>query len=289
MSSAPTLVSWLILLVISIVWGSSYILIKKGLVAFAPDQLACLRIGFSTVAFLPVFLYRFKAIDWSKTKALLIVGGAGTLIPAFLFANAQTQLSSSLTGVLSALTPLFTLLQAFILFNLAFSWNKLIGVLLGLVGAIFLIYFGQTDQSQNLWYGSLVLIACFMYAYSSNTIKASLQDMNPITLSAAAFVLVGSPALIYLFTTDFLEVLQTHPEGWTSFGFIILLALGGTVLSSLLFFWLVQLTDPIFASTVNYLIPIVALTWGVLDGEDIQMYHFLGMFFILLGVYISRK
>ena len=288
-ATSPSLLSWGVLLLLSLVWGSSYILIKKSLLAFAPEQLACLRISISCLAFLPVFLFRFKQIDWSKARYLLIVGLAGSFIPAFLFATAQTQLSSSLTGLLSSLTPLFTLLQAFILFKMAFVWNKMIGVLLGLAGALFLVYFGQQGVTQNIWYGGLVIIATFLYAYSSNTVKASLQDMNPLTLSATAFVMVGPPAFIYLFTTDILEVLQNHPEGWTSLGYVTLLALVGTVLASFLFFWLVQLTNPVFASSVSYLIPIVALTWGVWDGEAITIYHFFGMALILVGVYISRK
>ncbi len=286
---APTLMSWFVLLLLSIVWGSSYILIKKGLLAFAPEQLACMRISFSTLCFLPIFILRFSDIDWSKTKALLIVGGAGSFIPAFLFALAQTRLSSSLTGLLSSLTPLFTLLQAFILFKMPYSWAKILGVLMGLCGAVFLVYFGQSGNSANFWYGGLVIIACFLYAYSANTVKASLQDMNPITLSAASFVLVGPPAILYLLSTDFIEIIQTHPQGLSSLGYICLLAFAGTVIASLLFFWLVQLTNAVFASTVSYLIPMVALGWGFLDGEPITIYHFLGMVLILFGVYISRK
>lgn len=285
----PSLLSWAILLLLALVWGSSYILIKKGLVAFAPEQLACIRISFSTLAYFPLFLYRFRDIDWSKAKALIIVGMAGSFIPAFLFAIAQTELSSSLTGLLSSLTPLFTLLQAFIFFKMPYSWSKMVGLLLGFLGAAFLVYYGQTDSSANIWYGGLVIIACILYATSANTVKASLQDMNPFTLSAASFVLVGPPALLYLLSTDFIQVIQYHPQGWTSLGYVLILALGGTVLASLFFYWLVQLTNAVFASSVSYLVPIVALGWGILDGETVTYVHFLGIAFILCGVYIARK
>ncbi len=288
-TSAPNLLSWAVLFLLSLVWGSSYILIKKGLVVFAPEQLACLRISISSLAFLPIFLLHLRRVDWSKTRYLLIVGLAGSFIPAFLFATAQTKLSSSLTGLLSSLTPLFTLLQAFILFHLPFAWNKMIGVLMGLAGACFLIYFGPQGASQNIWYAGLVIIATFLYAYSSNTVKASLQDMNPLTLSATAFVLVGPPALVYLLTTDVLHIIQSHPEGWAALAYVTLLALAGTVLASFLFFWLVQLTNPVFASSVSYLIPLVALAWGVVDGETITIFHFFGMALILAGVYLARK
>ncbi len=194
-----------------------------------------------------------------------------------------------MTGLLSSLTPLFTLLQAFLIFKMPFAWNKLAGVTLGLVGAAFLVYLGQQESSQNISYAGLVIIATFLYAYSSNTVKAHLQDMNPLTLSSVAFVLVAPPALIYLFSTDFIQVVQEHPVGWVSLGYVAVLALAGTVLASFLFFWLVQLTNPVFASSVSYLIPIVALGWGALDGEIITLFHLLGMILILIGVYLSRR
>ncbi len=277
------------LLLLSLVWGSSYILIKKSLVAFAPEQLACLRISISSLAFLPIFLWHFRRVDWSKTRYLLVVGLAGSFIPAFLFSIAQTELSSSLAGLLSSLTPLFTLLQAILIFGMPFAWNKVVGVTLGLVGATFLVYLGQTEGSGNIRYAVLVIMATFLYAYSSNTVKAHLQDMNPLTLSSTAFVLVGPAGLLMLFQTDFVEVVQTHPAGWLSLGYVTLLALAGTVMASFLFFWLVQLTNPVFASSVSYLIPIVALGWGALDGEVITAFHLIGMVLILIGVYLSRR
>ncbi|MEO0776305.1 MAG: DMT family transporter, partial [Bacteroidota bacterium] len=238
---------------------------------------------------LPIFLWHFRRVDWSKTRYLLVVGLAGSFIPAFLFSIAQTELSSSLAGLLSSLTPLFTLLQAILIFGMPFAWNKVVGVTLGLVGATFLVYLGQTEGSGNIRYAVLVIMATFLYAYSSNTVKAHLQDMNPLTLSSTAFVLVGPAGLLMLFQTDFVEVVQTHPAGWLSLGYVTLLALAGTVMASFLFFWLVQLTNPVFASSVSYLIPIVALGWGALDGEVITAFHLIGMVLILIGVYLSRR
>jgi len=280
-----TLFNWLLLLILAIIWGSSYILIKKGLVSFSAVQVASLRVSISALCFLPIFIIRYRTIDWSKFWYLIIVGFAGSFIPAFLFAVAQTEINSSLAGVLSSLTPLFTLLLGVLFFKIPLALQKLIGVLLGLAGAAFLILFGnQVGSEGNLLYGILIIIGCFFYATSVNTVKAALQEMNSITLSAAAFSLIGIPGLAILFSTNFIAVMQTGNTAWLSLVYVFVLALFGTVIASILFFRLVQLTTPVFASMVSYLIPMVALAWGAFDGEPITFYHFIGMTMILIGV-----
>ena len=293
-TSAPKLsvgfISWIILLFLGIVWGSSYVLIKKGLVAFNPVQLACLRVSLSGLAFLPMYIIYRKKVDWSKWRSLLIVGLSGTFIPAFLFALAQTKLSSSVTGVLGSLTPLNTVLIAVLFFGLRAKRNEWIGVLLGLIGALVLVVFGtELSIKGSIWSGLLVFIATACYALSSNTVKAKLQDMNALALSSAAFLLIVPIAIALLPVVGIQDVMSTHPEAWKALGYITLLSLGGTVLASILFFYLVQITNPIFASTVSYLIPMIAMFWGRLDGELINITQIGGMCIILIGVYLTRQ
>jgi len=260
--------NYFLLLLLSLVWGSSYILIKKGLIAYTPPQVACLRIAISSLTFLPFFLMRFRQIDWSKFKYLAIVGLTGSFIPAFLFSFAQTEINSSMAGVLSSLTPLFTLILGVLFFKMSAGWSKYLGVLIGLGGAVFLILFGnQAGMEGDLRYGFLVVLGCFFYALSVNTVKAEFQEMDSITLSSAAFTIVTLPALLA----------------------IGILAVFGTVIASVIFFKLVQRTSAIFASMVSYFIPIVAILWGVTDGEPVTWYHLVGMIFILVGVYITKK
>jgi len=289
-ANQQSLYNWALLGLIALIWGSSYILIKKGLVAFSPEQLACLRIGISALAFLPVFLYKLKSLDWSKLKYLLIVGFTGSGIPAFLFAIAQTEINSSLTGILSSSTPLFTLFWGVLLFRVEWVWMKALGVLVGLCGAAILMFFGkEAGVEGNLWYGLLVILGCMLYALSVNTVKVYLQEMEALTISATTFFFIGIPAIIYLTTTDFIMVMKTDSMAWTSLGFITILSLVGTVLATILFFHLVQRTNAIWSSMVSYLIPIVALMWGSVDGEPILYIHFIGMLLILAGVYITRN
>ena len=284
-----TLISWGILLLLSLVWGSSYILIKKSLLAFTPLQVACLRLSISAIAFFPVFLWHFRTIDWSKLKYLVIVGVTGSALPAILFSTAQTEISSSVAGVLSSLAPLFTLIIGILFYGATIIWSKITGILVGLLGAISLIVFGQNAGIEgDLWYGLLILIGCVCYAISSNTVKASLQEMSSVKISAVAFFIVGFPCLIYLLSTNILEVIRTDEHGLTSLGAVTVLALAGTVMATVLFFKLVQMTNPVFASLVSYLIPIIAISLGAYDGEPITILHLLGMVLILSGVYLTK-
>ncbi|MEO1258258.1 MAG: DMT family transporter [Bacteroidota bacterium] len=282
--------AWFVLAGLALAWGSSYILIKKGLIAFNPEQLASLRIGITALTFIPFFLWHLQRVDWTKWKYLLIVGSAGSLIPAFLFATAQTKISSSLSGILSSLTPLFTLLLGVLFFRVGATYSKVVGVLLGLAGAIWLLIVDRgLEDLEGMAFGGLVVGACFCYAFSSNVVKTYLQNIPTLIISAVSYIMVGTPAVIYLFTTDFMAIMNTHPEAWSSLGYIGILAISSTVLGSLFFFKLIKDTNVIFASTVSYLIPLVAILWGVYDGESITLLHFLGMAIILAGVYLARK
>ena len=284
--------AFLTLGLLSLIWGTSFILIKKSLVAFSPSQVACLRMSISAIAFLPVLAYKHRQMDWSKLPFLLIVGLTGSGIPAFLFSTAQLHISSTMAGILNSLTPLFTFLLGVIFFKVAFGLYRLLGVLLGLVGAILLIAMANSGNltSGNAVYGLLIVLSSICYATSSNVIGKYLQNMNALLISAASFGLVAIPLAVYLFAgTDFLAKMESLPEAWTALGYIFILSMMGTVAATIVFFRLIQQTSPVFGSTVAYLMPVVALGWGLADGERVGWAHLIGMVFILSGVYLSRR
>ncbi len=283
---------YLALFGLALTWGTSYILIKWGLEVYTPVQLASLRLGISTVAFLPWFVSRVKSVPRRQLGLLFVIGLTGTAVPAFLYAIAQTRVSSSITGALSSLTPLFTLLVGVVFFGLLPGRRRTLGVFVGLSGALLLAFLGQSASSGggSFGYAFFIFGATLCYAISSNLVGRHLQTMKPLTISAVSFFMVGLPALVWLFAgSGFVEVLLTHPDGWPAFGYITFLSLFSTVLASIVFFRLVQWTSPLFASTVSYLIPVIALGWGFLDGEQLAWYHLLSMGLILFGVYLSRK
>ncbi len=282
--------SWAILLFLSLVWGCSFILIKKSLLAFDPVQLACLRLGISSLAFAPIVFWHRRDIDWAQWPKFVAVGLTGSGIPAFLFSFAQTQISSSVAGLLNSLTPIWTLIIGIFIFRLSFNKIKLLGVILGFVGAASLILLGnETSLGGNPIYSILIVIATVCYASSVNMVQAFFSHTKPIIISSMSFFLIGPPALVYVFFTDFTTVMLTHDDALFSLGSVTLLSLMGTVMASILFYVLVQKTSAVFASTVTYLMPIVALIWGLLDNEPVTLLHIAGMSTILVGVYITKK
>jgi drug/metabolite transporter (DMT)-like permease len=247
--------------------------------------------GMSGLIFLPFMILQFKKFDWSKVHLIIFVGLASSTIPAFLFANAQMHISSSMAGILNSLTPLFTLFLGILFFNLPFAWLKIFGVILGLAGAYLLLTQGSIfiPEGEVRW-GILVVIAALLYGTGTNVVGTKLKGMPSFQISIYSFGLTGMPLFIYLIGfTNFTEILSVQPGAWQAVGYIFFLSLVSTVLASVIFFELIQQTSPLFGSMVAYMMPLVAMMWGFLDGEIMGWWNFAGMFLILFGVYLSRS
>lgn len=282
--------AWILLGILSLIWGCSFILIKKALIAFDPVQLTCLRLGISALAFTPFVVYYRKEIAWSRLGTFFLVGLTGSGIPAFLFFKAQTHVSSSIAGVLNSMTPIWTLLLGGLFFNTGFSTKRTTGVLMGFAGAASLLWIGGTQESgENSLFGLLIVCATLCYGLSVNLVQGFFHETRPVIISAVSFFSIGIPALLYLFTTDVTHVVQTHPDALYSLVSVATLSLFGTVIASIIFYSLVQRTNAVFGSTTTYFMPIVALAWGIADNETIGLVHFLSMGLILFGVYLIKR
>jgi len=278
------------MVLLSIIWGSSFILIKKALIVFPPYQVTTLRLSMAALIFVPYFIKNFRRIDWSRWQYLLIVSLAGSGIPFFLIPFAQQYVSSSVAGILNSLAPLFTLVLSIIFFDEVFHKRRALGVIIGLLGAALLIVAsGGVNESGNLGAGLLLVLAAVFYAISANVVGNKLMGFSPIDITATSFIFIGLPSFLVLLFSDFLTLVTTHPEGWQSLFYVGVLSLIGTVIATLLFFRLVQDTGAVFASTVAYLIPVVAVVFGVLDGEEFSFYYFLSAALILIGIYLSKN
>lgn len=285
-----TLRHFVILGILSIVWGSSFILIKKALIAFDPIELACMRIAISSLAFMPFIIYYRTKIPWHRWKLFLAVGLTGSGIPAFMYFIAQTNINSMVSGLLNSLTPIWTLIMGLAIFKNAFDKQKLIGVLIGFLGAALLMIFGKSQGSNsNLWYGLFVVFGTICYGMSGNLVKHYLQNVDSIIISATSFFFIGLPAFAYLiFTGTFTSMAYTQDEIHSLLALLVL-ALVGTVLASIIFYKLIQDTNAIFGSSVAYLMPLVAIFWGFLDGEGLGIIVIISMALILTGVYLIKK
>ncbi|MDO7874840.1 DMT family transporter [Hymenobacter sp. ASUV-10] len=295
-AEAPSLVAWGLLIVLACIWGTSFILMKKGLVVFSALELGAIRVSVASLLLLPFAAGHVRKIEAGRFKWLVLSGVVGTLIPAFLFAYAETKLASGLAGVLNALTAVFTLLVGALLFGQRLTGLRVLGIALGLAGTVVLILLGGSGGEAtptgegNAWYGLYIVLATIGYGVSVNVIKYRLQGLAPVAVTSLLLLLIGGPALAYLLLgTAFLHKLSTTAGAWTAFGYIALLATMSTAVAMVLFNKLIQQSTALFASSSTYLIPIVALALGALDGEAFNLWHLLGMLIILAGVLIVHR
>ena len=288
MQQNSNVANWSIMIFLAFTWGSSFILMKRGLDVFSYAQVADLRMGLAWISLLPFVWSQLKKTPTHFWIPLAVVGLFGNGIPAFLFTKAQTQLDSSLTGILNALVPLFTLIIAVFIFKTKVKWYNIIGILIGLAGAIWLVA-GDGVVIENAHYAWFVVVATICYAISLNTIKNYLEKMNPIHITGLAFFFAGPPTLIHLFSTDFLEIMSKQEKAWSALGYIFILAVIGTSMAVAIFNKLVARTTAIFASSVTYLIPIFAIMWGIIDGENIEIQQIFGTAIIFAGIYLVNK
>lgn len=280
---------WFLLILLSLIWGSSFILIKRGLVGLNPFQLGALRIIFACLFMVIVGFKSISKIPLTKWKYVAITSLFGNGLPVFLFAYAQTGIKSSVSGILNSLTPLYTLLIGVLAFGLGFVRNQVIGVVLGLTGCLLLVFFGKSASGEtNYFCAFLVVIATMCYALNVNLIKRYLSDVSPLAITTGNFLTLLIPALIILFANGYADVM-TQPEVIHSTLFIIILGMVGTGIANILYYQLIQITSPLFASSVTYFIPIVAMSWGMLDGETLNFMQLAGAGVILSGVYLASK
>ncbi|MBF4473805.1 MULTISPECIES: DMT family transporter [Flavobacterium] len=280
---------WIYLLVLSLIWGSSFILIKKGLIGLTALQLGSLRIIFAALFLFLIGFESLTKIPRHQWKYIMLTSLFGTFIPAYLFAIAETQIDSSITAILNSLTPLNTLILGAVFFGITFRKSQIWGVIIGLLGCLLLVFNGAVNHpEQNYYYAVLVLAASICYAANVNLIKRYLSDLTPLSITTGNFLILLFPALGILFFTDFFEVVHVE-KVQHSLWFILILGVVGTGIANVIFFKLIQISSPVFATSVTYLIPVIAIFWGLLDNEVLTFVQCVGAFIILIGVYLSAK
>lgn len=280
---------WLLLISLAFIWGASFILMKKGLQSYSNFHVASLRIFISFLFFLPLIIINFHKLTRKNIWSLILVGFIGNFFPAFLFTTAQTQISSSLAGILNSLTPIFTLIVGYFIYKSQVRFSNLIGVVLGLIGAIGLINNNGSDMSnQNAWFAILPVVATLCYGFNVNEVKYKLKDLDGVSIASLSFMFIGPFAGLHLLISDF-SVSPELPLQLESLGYITLLALFSSVLAVIGINILLKYTTALFASSVTYIIPIFAIFWGVLDGESFYMFQVVWIGLILFGVYLVKS
>lgn len=281
---------WYLLGFLGCVWGSSFILMQLGLQGLNSIQLGSLRILFAALFLMIVGFKQIAKIPLYKWKYIALTSVFGTFVPAYLFAIALSKIDGSVSAILNSLTPLNTLLVGLFFFGLDVQRRQIFGVIIGFIGCVLLILFGDGENTtENYYYAILIVIASIFYGINVNLIKKYLSDLKPLAISTGNFVVMFVPALLVLYFSDFFDIVQQE-KVQTSLGFIVVLGIVGTGFSNILFFKLIQLSSPVFASSVTYIIPVVAIMLGYLFmNETLSIVQVIGALVVLVGVYFSSR
>ncbi|MHC5201301.1 DMT family transporter [Myroides sp. LJL119] len=283
---------WITLIFLSLIWGSSFILIKKGLEHFSPLQVGALRICLAGVFLLPISLKNIKKLPKRNFPWLFLTAITGSFIPMFLFPIAETHLHSSIAGILNALMSIFVIVLGAIFFKYKTHTGQFLGVVLSFIGVILLL---QTSQGSSQDFGSnwiyylLLILATLMYAYSGLLTQKYMGDIPAIIWTAFIELILLIPGLIVLISTGFFQIIWEHPSALQGIGYIVLLAFFGSALANIYYYKLIQQTNATFASSVSLLMPLVAYIWGILHGETLSDIQIIGAALIIAGLYFGEK
>lgn len=280
---------WVLLLVLSIIWGSSFILIKKSLEHFNPYQVGALRVLIAGIMLLPVAIPNLKNFPKKQLKWLIIAGVSGNFIPMYLFPIAETEISSSIAGIINSMMPIFVILVGALLWKFTTTKTQIIGVIISFTGACILALSGHEGGNIKFFPIFLLLVATLLYAVSTTTVKSKLSHIPAKILSSYVFSFVlFLPSLIALVLSGFFNDFEATKSDFIGLGFVSLLSIFGTGLAMMMNYRLLNISTPLFASTVTLLMPIVAVIWGVLDGESLTFSQAFGGLIILAGLLFLR-
>ena len=281
---------WFYLISLSLIWGSSFILIKKALVGLEADQLGSLRIIFSSIIIILIAWKRLSKITKLEWKWITISAFLGSFFPAFLFAFAEKEIDSAVASIINSIVPLNTVIIGMVLFNIRSTKRQIIGVLIGLVGTYMLIMSGiKLNPDQNYLYSGFVILCSFLYALNVNIIKKYLQHLSALTITVGHFAVIIIPAVIVFCFSDFDVNSLRNQETIDSIIYVLILAVFGTALAKILFNKLIKISSPVFASSVTYSMLIVSIFWGLVDGEKFSIYQLIATIIIILGVLLTNK
>jgi drug/metabolite transporter (DMT)-like permease len=287
--------AWIRIAILSIIWGSSFILMKRGIFdsdgaqLFNGLEVAAIRIASAFLVLLPIILRHIRSIPKAKLWLILLSGFVGNGLPALFFAIAQTKIDSSLSGVLNGLTPIFTAIIGILWFGNKVNKKVLIGISLGLIGSAILVLSAKGLNTEGMAYSILVVLCTLMYGINVNLIKSKLNGIAPLKIASVSFLATGVIALASLIFSPNLTKVMYMPSYLNGLGYLITLGVVGTAFAVIMFNKLIKDTTAVFASSVTYFIPLIAIMWGVLDGESFGLLQIVGAIVIISGVKLIKS
>ncbi len=284
---------WGIFVLLCLIWGSSFILMKFGMYdnnkvqVLNAYQVGAIRILSAGIVLLPFAIKAFRRIPYSSLGLIVLSGLLGSFFPAFLFCLAETKIDSGLTGTINALTPIFTILAAVVIYKKKMPFNQWLGVIIGFAGCVLLFFSKQTEIYGNLGYAAYVILATIFYGLNSNIVRQHLMHIDSTDIASVGFVSLLIPSGLVLLFTGYFRLPITREPYLTATAAALLLGIVGTAFAFVLFYKLLKQAGPVFSSMVTYGIPFIALGWGFKYGEKINIYQVGALLVILGGVYLA--
>lgn len=281
---------WILLVVLSLIWGSSFILIKKSLDHFTPFQIGALRVLIAGIILMPIAISKYKLFPKKHIKWLVLAAFTGSFIPMFLFPIAEKEITSSIAGIINSMMPIFVIIVGALVWKFETTKQQMIGVFISFTGVCLLAFGGGEGTAFKIIPVVLLLLATLCYAVSTTTVKSKLMEVSSTVLSAFVFSFVlFIPSLLALSLTGFFSTFSFSQDNMTGLMFVSLLSVFGTGLAMMMNYRLLKVSTPLFASTVTLLMPIVAIAWGILDGERLTVLQFIGATIIIAGLIFLRS
>ncbi|MDX2247292.1 MAG: DMT family transporter [Bacteroidia bacterium] len=282
--------SWIMIVVLTLIWGSSFIMLKRVLEVFSPPQVFSGRMMTAAIVLLPFALREFRRIPAEKWPVLVMFSFLANLLTTLLYATAQTKIDSALNGMINTLTPLMTLVAGVVFYRQSVRMFQVLGLLLGVSGAVLLIIQASEGQINGINTFALIAVAATICnGFTVNIVKYNLAGLSVIQLSSLSFLIIFPIAFGYALYSGFFPRAFGSKEAWVATGFLLVLGAMANALGLILLSRLIQISTPVFATLTTYLIPIVALYWGYQDGEIITWKEIAAMGLILLSVYIVDR
>lgn len=280
---------WILLILLSLIWGSSFILIKKSLDHFSPYQVGALRVLIAGIILMPIAISKYRLFPKRHLKWLILAAFTGNFIPMFLFPIAETEISSSIAGIINSMMPIFVIIVGTLFWKFETTKRQMTGIFISFTGVCMLAFGGGDDAKFKIFPILLLLSATLCYAISTTTVKSKLMEVSSTVLSAFVFsFILFLPSLVALVSTGFVSNFTFSKENMIGLMFVSLLSIFGTGLAMMMNYRLLKVSTPLFASTVTLLMPIVAIIWGILDGEKLTILQFVGASVIIAGLIFLR-
>jgi drug/metabolite transporter (DMT)-like permease len=281
--------NWLIFILLSIIWGSSFILMKRGAESLSGWQIGAVRIFSAGLVFFPFAVYHIFKIPAKKLPFVILSGALGNLFPAFLFAIAIERIDSSMEGILNSLTPLFVIVIGILFFKDKIQSKKIAGVLVGLVGLVILSLSKSSLTGSDFGYTLLILLATVFYGLNVNIVTHYLKDVNPMQMATVSLAIMAIPAGFVTWQQNVFSIAQYDEAARWPIAAAVVLGVVGSAIATAFFYLLIKRAGGLFAALVTYGIPVISIIWGVLDGENVTPIQVGCLGIILSGVYLANK